>query len=345
MEMIKTEELLPSYFKGVLNKDEREKVEIWREASKVNRQIFADSLKAWKAIEHLRRMKKYNAQKALEKVNRRIEKNKSHKLFAFFQKVAAVLLIPLLVATFYFATKTPTSKVIKSNIAWNTIKTPAGLRSEFLLPDSTKVYLNSKTTLSYPVAFTGSSRNVKLIGEAYFEVAHNKEQPFIVNTGKINIEVTGTEFKASNYPDENLTEIVLASGKINLFQGEYSKEQKILHSMVPGEKAAFYEKENKIYFDKVDVEKYISWKDGVLMFRDDSMEDVVRRLNRWFNVDIKLTGNKLKDYVYTATFQDESLLQILDLLKMSAPINYSIKPRKRKSDNTFSKMEIEIIQK
>jgi len=337
------EELLPSYFNGVLNNDEREKVETWKEAIKENRQIFSDSLKAWEGIEYLRRMKKYNTEKALKKVNLRIEKSKSLKLFTILQKVAAILILPLLVATLYFATKSPTPKIAVTE--WHTIKTPAGLRSEYILPDGTKVYLNSKTSLSYPIAFNSYTRNVKLNGEAYFEVVENKKQPFIVNTGKIKVEVTGTEFKASNYPGEDLTEIVLVSGKINLFQGDYSKEKEILSSMIPGEKAAFNEKENKIYFSKVDVEKYISWKDGILMFRDDSMQDVVRRLNRWFNVDIKLTGNKLKDYVYTATFQDESLIQILDLLKMSAPIDYSIKCRKRKSDNTFSKMKIEIIQK
>jgi len=81
------------------------------------------------------------------------------------------------------------------------------------------------------------------------------------------------------------------------------------------------------------------------MFRDDSMNEVVQRLNRWFNVDIRLTGKKLSDYIYTATFEDESLSQILDLLKISAPIDYKIKNRKRKNDGTFSKMEIEIIQK
>ena len=337
------EELLPSYFNGVLNKDEREKVEKWKEASKENRQVFADSLKAWEGIELLRRMKKYDAEKALKNVNQKIEKSKSLKLFVILQKVAAVLILPLLFATFYFATKTPTPKIAVTQ--WHTIKTPAGLRSEFILPDGTKVYLNSKTSLSYPVAFNSYTRDVKLTGEAYFEVAENKKQPFIVNTGKIKVEVTGTEFKASNYPDENLTEIVLASGKINLFQGEYSKEKEILRSMAPGEKATFYEEENKIYYEKVDVEKYISWKDGILMFRDDSMEDVVRRLNRWFNVDINLTDDKLKDYVYTATFQDESLIQILDLLKMSSPLDYSIKRRERKSDKTFSKMEIIITQK
>ncbi len=337
------EELLPSYFNGVLNKDEREKVKKWKDASKENRQVFADSLKAWEGIELLRRMKKYDAEKALENVNLRIEKRKSLKLFVILQKVAAVLILPLLVATLYFATKTPTPKITTTE--WHTIKTPAGLRSEFILPDGTKVFLNSKTSLSYPVAFNSYTRDVKLTGEAYFEVAENKKQPFIVNTGKIKVEVTGTEFKASNYPDEDLTEIVLVKGNISLFQGEYLGKKKIIKSLEPGDKATCIESENSLYCETVDVEKYISWKDGILMFRDDSMQDVVRRLNRWFNVDIKLTSNKLKDYVYTATFQDESLVQILDLLKMSAPIDYTIKPRERKQDKTFSKMEIEIIQK
>lgn len=335
------EEFLPSYFKGTINKNDREKVEAWKDASEGNRHIFADSLKAWEGIEHLRRMKKYNAEKALEKVNQRIEKGNPVKLWGFFQKAAAILILPLLVATLYFATEKPTYEMAET--AWHTIKSPAGMRSEFTLPDGTNVYLNSKTSLSYPIAFNGSTRDVELTGEAYFEVAENKEQPFIVNTGKVNIEVTGTEFKASNYPDENLTEIVLVSGEINLFQGEYSTQKKRLCTMAPGEKAAF--DGDELSFDKVEVDKYISWKDGVLMFRDDSMKDVVRRLNRWFNVDIQLTGNTMQDYVYTATFQDESLIQILDLLKMSAPIDYKIKPRERNPDKTFSNMEIEIIQK
>ncbi len=335
------EEFLPSYFKGTLDNSHREKVEAWKDASEGNRQIFADSLKAWEGIGHLRQMKKYDAEKALEKVNRKIEERSSVKLFTVFQKVAAILILPLLIATLYFATHTPTTQLAATE--WHTLKTPAGLRSEFILPDGTTVYLNSRTTLTYPVAFNGSTRDVKLMGEAYFEVTENKKQPFIVNTGKVNIEVTGTEFKASNYPDENLTEIVLVSGEINLFQGEYSKQKKNLYTMAPGGKATL--DGNKLYFDKVEVDKYISWKDGVLMFRDDSMKDVVRRLNRWFNVDIQLTGNTMQDYVYTATFQDESLIQILDLLKMSAPIDYKIKPRERNPDKTFSNMEIEIIQK
>lgn len=81
------------------------------------------------------------------------------------------------------------------------------------------------------------------------------------------------------------------------------------------------------------------------MFRNDSMEEVVRRLNRWFNADIKLTGNELANYVYTGTFEDESINQILELLKISAPIDYKVNKRQKRNDQTFSKMEIEIIQK
>ncbi|WP_372934181.1 FecR family protein [Mariniphaga sediminis] len=343
MKIRKIEDLFPHYFKNELNKEERQKVEEWREASDENRQLFNDTFNVWEGMEHLQSMKKYNSEKALITVNRKIETIKSPNLFTLLQKIAAVLILPLIITTLYFATKSPTSQMPETE--WYTIKTPPGSRSEFLLPDGTKVYMNSKTTLSYPVAFNNATRDVKLKGEAYFEVAENKEQPFIVNTGKINIEVTGTEFKVSNYPEEHLTEIVLASGSINLFQGVYSNEKEIIHSMLPGEKASFWSNENKLYLDNVDVEKYISWKEGVLMFRDDSMSEVVRRLNRWFNVDIKLIGNDLEDYVYTATFENESLTQILDLLKMSAPIEYSIKPRKRNDDKTFQKMEIEIRKK
>uniref|UniRef100_UPI0032167B92 FecR family protein n=1 Tax=uncultured Draconibacterium sp. TaxID=1573823 RepID=UPI0032167B92 len=337
------EELLPHYFKNVLNQEERQKVEEWKEASVENRQLFNDTFRVWEGMEHLQSMKKYNSEKALETVNRKIENIKSPNLYMLLQKVAAILILPLIIATLYFATKSPVHQMAETE--WYTIKTPPGSRSEFLLPDGTKVYMNSKTSLSYPVAFNDATRDVKLKGEAYFDVAENKQQPFIVNTGKIKIEVTGTEFKASNYPEEHLTEIVLASGNINLFQGEYSDKKEIIYSMLPGEKASFQNNENKLYLEKVDVEKYISWKEGVLMFRDDSMKEVVRRLNRWFNIDIKLTGNDLEDYVYTATFEDESLTQILDLLKMSAPIDYSIKQRKRNDDKTFQKMEIEIRQK
>ncbi len=337
------EELLPLYFEGNLSEGDRLRVMEWAASSEENKDIFEDSKKAWKGIDFLRTMKKYDSGKALQKVHGEISRKKY--FLPLFQKIAAILILPLFITTLYIVRRNPPLVPANETAEWNTITTPAGIRSEFILPDNTKVYLNSKTSLSYPVAFNGKTRDIVLNGEAYFEVAKDTEHPFIINAGKINIEVTGTKFKASNYNGEGLIEIVLVSGGIDLFQGEYSGNNKKICHMLPGERACFKEPGTKVHIDKVNVNKYISWKDGILMFRDDSMEEVVRRLNRWFNVDIKLTGEGLSDYVYTATFEDESLMQILDLLKISAPIDYSVKKREREKDETFSKMEITITQK
>jgi ferric-dicitrate binding protein FerR (iron transport regulator) len=338
------EELIPSWFEGTLSPEEREKVEQWKAASEENRQIFADSLRAWEGMEQLRRMKKYNPQKSIQQVHSKIEKQKRIRVLDIFQKVAAILILPLIVATLWLALGKP-QKTSESFVAWHTLEIPAGMRSEFYLPDSTKVYLNSKTSLSYPLEFSNSFREVKLTGEAYFEVAENKELPFIVNTGRINIEVTGTEFIATRYPHEKLTEIVLVKGGINLFQGDYPTTKKDIIQLNPGEKALCLDSDSRLAIDKVNTEKYSAWKNGVLLFRDDPMPEVVRRLNRWFNVDIQLEGPELKGWAYTATFEDESLEQVLELLKISAPVDYMIKRREMKSDKTFSKMEIVIKQK
>lgn len=334
--------MLPAFFEGTLKSEDEKKVTEWKEASAENRLVFEESKAVWEQTERLRKMQKYNAQKALESVNKKIERSGASKFIKLFQRIAAILIFPLLIATLYFSTKNLSEEISKDN--WYTLKTGAGMRSEFVLPDGTEVFLNSNTILKYPVAFNGSLREVIIDGEAYFDVVKNKKQPFIVNTGDVNVEVTGTQFKVSNYESEGMTEVVLVEGAVRLFQGTYSGEKEMFKTLVPGEKARYLVEQERIYFEKVDTEKYVAWKDGKLMFRDDSMDEVVRRLNRWYNVDIQLTGHDLGDYVYTATFEDESLIQMLDLLKMSAPIDYKIKPRERKADNSFSKMKIEIIQ-
>lgn len=173
-----------------------------------------------------------------KKVHEKIEKqNKS--ILITIQRIAAILILPLIISTLYFAVKSQKeSSSIDDRLF--TITSPAGMRSEYVLPDGTQVYLNSKTSLSFPTAFNGNIRNVTLNGEAYFKVAENKSKPFIVNTGKINIEVTGTEFKASNYSDEDLIEVVLVSGSVNLFSGYYSNSKRNIAKLDPKEKSQLF---------------------------------------------------------------------------------------------------------
>ncbi len=269
------------------------------------------------------------------------------KVFSLFSKVAAVLILPLLVYSIYLAsltTKTDRNAFINNQMEWHTVKTPAGMQTDFLLPDGSHVWLNSGSVLKYPTHFAGDKREVEMSGEAFFDVAKDVSHPFMVNAGKMKIEVTGTRFNVINYTDELVTELILESGHVRLFSGKY-EENKTLANIKPGELAVLENANNHLIITNVDVSKYTAWKDGALIFRDDPMDEVVRKLNRWFNVEIILQSPELKNYVYTATYRDETLPQILELLKISAPIKYSIADRKRLPDNSYAKRKILITRR
>ena len=270
---------------------------------------------------------------------------KQNQFFAVFAKVAAVIILPLLVYSIYLTSRTyKTIPLIANRVVWQTIKTPVGMQTDFLLPDGSHVWLNSGSVFKFPVSFAQDKRQVELSGEAFFDVAKDASHPFLVKAGKMNIEVKGTRFNVINYPDETLTELILESGSVRLFSGDYD-DQKTITLIKPGELAVLDNNQNQLSVSNVDVEKYTAWKEGMLIFRDDQMDEVVRKLNRWFNVEIDLQSSELKEYVYTATYRDETLPQILELLKISAPIKYNVIERKRLPDNSYSKRKIVITKR
>ena len=335
------DKLLGDYFSGKLNADEKKRVEEWKNASEENLAVFSNAEKVWHALDLLEEMKKYDAGKALEKVNGKIEKIAYHykKRFLFYwQRIAAVLLLPLLIATLgiYFF---QTAKTTTNPIVWQTISTPNGVRSQIQLPDGTRVWLNSGSKLTYPSSFSSAERTVKLVGEAYFDVAKNEQQPFYVELNNMGIAVTGTTFNVIHYPEEKQTEVVLTSGKVRLFERKEDKRVDIAE-MNPGEKAVYEKSSHEITIDQTDTEKYTSWINGYLNFRDDTMTEVVKKLNRQFNVNIKIADPEIAQYVYTATFKDETLEQILFLLQKTSPITYTMLPAKQLNDGSFEAQKI-----
>ncbi len=333
------ETLLTSYFSGKLKDEEKQIIEEWKNSSKENLLIFENTGKVWRSLSLLQEMRTYNTSQALLKVNNKIGQQRlsKHRFLFYWQRIAAVLLLPffILAGTYLFLDRQ--SK--KDNLIWQTISTPPGVKSQAQLPDGTKVWLNSESRLSYPSSFTSNERNVKLSGEAFFEVAKDKRHPFRVNLGKIGIEVVGTAFNVINYENEKQTEVILTSGKIKLLE---QKENKIHRTteMEPGQKAIYSESDGKISLQQVDTEKYTSWMDGRLIFRDDEMIEVIRRLDRWFNVEIEIADPEIAQYIYTATFRDETIEQILYLIKRTSPIEYTIIPEKRLNDGSFIKQRI-----
>ncbi len=166
--------------------------------------------------------------------------------------------------------------------AFNTVITPRGGQYQLVLSDGTKVWLNSASSLKYPVTFTGNKREIELSGEAYFEVAHNQHKPFrVISNGQI-VEVLGTHFNVNAYADEPAAKTTLLEGSVKVQSNGISKTIK------PNEQVML--KDGAMSIAKVDVNEAVAWKNGFFYFKDDDIKSVMRQLARWYNVDIKYEG-------------------------------------------------------
>lgn len=207
---------------------------------------------------------------------------------------------------------------------YNEIKVPYGERSEITLYDGTKVWLNSGTSLKFPLVFNEHKRNVIVDGEAFFDVAKNEKQPFIVDAGSMEIEVVGTRFNICAYADDQEHYATLEKGKIiakNILSGEKIE-------MYPGDNATLNLKTKSIKKQSVNTDLYTSWKDNLLRFEDAEFAEVVKKMERWYDVKIILDETIDTNRPYTMTIKTESLREMLNLLSYTAPIKYEIKENK-----------------
>lgn len=339
------EELLPGYLSNDLQEKDRAMIDEWRSESPENEIIFQESLKAWEAMPLLHEMEKFNSFEALKKISTRIINQKSTNWWIPMQRVAAILLLPLLIYSGYISIRNISLKnQQEARVVMQTISSRQGMVTQFELADGTKVWLNSGSSLQFPCLFTGELREVKLSGEAFFEVTKNENQPFLVRAKDLNIEVLGTSFNVVSYDDEKQAEVVLVEGKVSL-SSEIDKVNRVFGTLNPGQRAVYQDANQQVLAEEVEVDKYIAWRDGNLIFRDDKMEDVVRRLSRWFNVEILINDPEIKNYAYKATFRNENLTQVLNLLKISAPIDYQIIDNKLLPNGEYSKQKVYLMKK
>lgn len=339
------EALLPGYLSGDIADKDREMIDEWRAESPENETLYLDNRKAWEAIMLLHEMEQFNSFEALNKVNTKIAQSTPAKWWMTIQRVAAILLLPLLVYSGYITFQNLSLKNLpEEQVMMQTVTSRQGMVTRFTLADGTKIWLNSCSELKFPTRFTGKIREVKLKGEAFFEVTKNKKQPFRVNAKELNVEVLGTSFNVINYNDDNQSEVILVEGKVRL-SSQKDQIKKELGLMNPGQRAVYDQEVRNVVTENVDVDKYIAWRDGNLIFRDDKMEDVVKRLSRWFNVEIVILDPEIKSYIYKATFRNENLKQVMNLLAISAPIDYRITECKALSNNEFTKQKIYLMKK
>jgi len=276
----------------------------------------------------------------------RVIRLKSNWLIGWMTKAAAVLLIPVLAFLFYTLSENDkmTNQLADVSVDSLEVIAPFGSRTVFELSDGSVVHLNYGSRVKYPQNFSGETRSVALIGEGYFEVAHNPDKPFVVSTGIIDVKAVGTDFNVNAYHENNGISTTLVEGKV-LLEKQLPGENSIkLGAMKPGQHVIYNSNTGKVNVNVGDVDKYIAWKDGKLVFDNDPIEVVAQRLSRMFNVDIQIE-NEVKEYKYTVTFVDEPLFQILELLTVATPIRYKALPRVKNPDGTFSKQMIRIEKK
>lgn len=303
---------------------------------------FRRKVKQFKTIcdlsESLNRQKKIDTKKAWDKLSQRIAFVSLQKKMWNFTRTAAAVLLPLFLLHQFFVR--PILETTSSDEVIILSSAP-GIVTKVMLPDGSEVWLNAQSELTYPVKFTGKERTVKLSGEAYFKVIANPKNRFNVEIpGDITVSAFGTEFNVNAYHDEPDYYVTLARGKIEVGTVGTAKKE-----LTPGQKAILTFQTGEIGIVQADTYVETAWKDGKMVFRREKLETITQRLSRKFGVIIHLEGDELKDYEYTATFTDETLEDILELLKRSAPITYSIVKQEQLNNDAFTPRVVTIRSK
>lgn len=215
-------------------------------------------------------------------------------------------------------------------LIYNTLTVPYGKQFDIVLSDNTHVILNAGTSLKYPVNFIkGQRREVFLTGEAFFEVAKDKEHPFVVNSKGLNIRVLGTKFNVSAYPESLSTNTVLVEGAVGLYQeNSYESENVVL--MSPGQLASLDRTTKNLTLEKVDVSIYTSWMQGAVVFKHETFGNIIKKLERQYNVEIQNNNKELHDVFFTASFDKVPLELILQTFHENYGIVYTIENNKIK---------------
>lgn len=272
--------------------------------------------------------------------------NPVRKLYQQFSKIAAVLILPIIIYSAYIQFFKPDNIQLENVLSQLvTINSQSGTITNLNLPDGSKVWLNAGSSISYPNYFDGDKRKVSLKGEAYFEVVKDMKKPMIVSLGDVNIRVYGTSFNVNAFPMEKSLKVTLVEGSVSLSStvGKFGGKDEFF--ITPGQTVDFSEDTKKLIVENRDPYLYTAWKDGLLIFRDVTFETVLTRLSRKFNIDIELKDQSMASIPMDATFKDENVDEILRLLSLGTPFIYKYGEPEKLPDGTFVRSKIYIEKK
>jgi transmembrane sensor len=350
-------EVLCKYLQGETSEEENSVLLKWVNQSKTNEKLFLEMKYIWETsrsggllaeIEKNREWEKFLSKIQSANISRVTEKNaKIRSVFAAIVKIAAVFIMAFVIAWFVLK---PKEKPAENPLSYYEFRTPKGARSEVQLPDGSKVWLNSTSFVRFPNNFSGNNRKIYLEGEAYFDVKKNESYPMVISTSDINIKVIGTAFNVKSYPGEGTIETTLERGTITLEKkASNSEEKNSIITLQPNQRVTFVKKQGKISLDeirpvntvdsatkklirqekiivsqRVETEKYTAWKDGKIIFDNETFENLSVKLERWFDIKIHIEDESLKKIRFTGTFEKETIEQVLNIMRLTTPIKYTM---------------------
>lgn len=304
--------LIARYLNGDCSEIEKTELLEWTNSSPNNSKEYLQVKDLWDITNH--KDSKSNEQ-LVSFYKIQLEKSKRARTILIYRiaAVAAILIIGLVGNTLI-----PKGSVEGAHHL-SVYSVPLGSRSKLVLFDGTEVNLNSGSTLTYSNEYNSGTRLVTLTGEGFFKVKADKKHPFIVKTADFEVEATGTQFNVCSYDNDSFSNTTLAEGIVDLRMSKSNKTFKI----VPGEKFKLNHSENTYNQSTVDIEPELAWKDGEFIFKSIPFPELVKRLERWYDVKLIWAGSKLETYSFSGRFKNqETIWQVLDALKLTSPINY-----------------------
>jgi len=334
--------LITKLLAGEITEYEFVELKNWLRKDAANRRSFNDENELWQLSDPKAGAFHFNTEKGWSDISRKlgISKTSDKNVITLKRNIYRILIaaasIALLISigglTLWLNEIRPVSEVA---VATTKVFTNEGEKSNIILPDSTFVIMNSASIIEYSADYNNVERKIKLSGESFFDVRTNPEKPFVVELNNMLVSATGTRFNILSYNNENRTEITLEEGKVQV-----SLRDKEALEVKPGQQLVYFAKTNTALIRDVSTETYISWVENKLRFSDTPFEEVLRKIGRRYNVIFEIRNRELLELKYTATFIDESIEDVMEMLKVVSPISYKILYRTEINDKQYLKPKI-----
>lgn len=304
--------ILQQYIEGTASREDVERVVDWLDQDEAHVREFMALHKLYD-ISLFSRPAEEGKSISIKNRSRTIWKRAAVELL----KVAAIFLFFLFISQLFL--NKPEEK--KAPVAYQTLFVPPGQRAELLLPDSTKVWLNAKTRLVYPVQFGEGERTVTLDGEAYFDVKHNEDQAFVVKTDRMDVHVLGTEFNIIAYSEQPSTDITLLKGSVELKSAASGNSLFQSYRMNVNERVRLLDE--KLTVSRINDLDYLKWREGLLCFNNETVESIIDKLQLYFDIQINVENKALLKFRYAGKFRTaDGIEQVLKVLQLEHKFTY-----------------------